>query len=123
MKLSLPTINIAGLAKAPVLIFLLFLKYRLYVLLLGIFIILSGACNQKPKSVPGLERISVDLSEARTGKLSEFFEPHIEYIWLEDDSQEAQLNAGLQKNTLLRKPDLHPGYLRVQMYPHFRQIR
>ncbi|WP_163380935.1 6-bladed beta-propeller [Cyclobacterium sp. SYSU L10401] len=97
MKLSLPTINIAGLAKAPVLIFLLFLKYRLYVLLLGIFIILSGACNQNPKSVPGLARISVDLSEARTGKLSEFFEPHIEYIWLEDGSEEAQLNAGLQK--------------------------
>ncbi|SHM63146.1 hypothetical protein SAMN04488057_102397 [Cyclobacterium lianum] len=97
MKLSLATFSIAGLAKAPGLKFLLFLQYWLYVLLLGNFIILSGACNPKTESVPGLERISVDLSEARTGKLSEFFEPSIEYIWLEDDSQEAQLNAGLQK--------------------------
>lgn len=97
MKLSPHTLSIAGLANAPILKFLLFLKYWLYVLLLGIFIILSGACNQKTESVPGLERISVDLSQARSGKLSEFFEPDISYIWLEDDSQEAQLNAGLQK--------------------------
>jgi hypothetical protein len=48
-------------------------------------------------SVSGLEVISVDLSESRSGKLSEFFEPQIDYIWLEDDSEEAQLNAGLQK--------------------------
>ncbi|MBD3628431.1 6-bladed beta-propeller [Cyclobacterium sp.] len=97
MKLSLPTLSIVGLAKASFFKFLLFIKYWLYVLLLGIFIGLPGGCNQKPNSVPGLERISVDLSESRTGKLSEFFEPSIEYIWLEDDSEEAQLNAGLHK--------------------------
>ena len=97
MKLSPPTLSIAGLVKASFFKFLLFLRYWLYVLLLGIFMALPGSCNQKPKFVPGLERISVDLSQARTGRLSEFFEPHIDYIWLEDDSEEAQLTAGLQK--------------------------
>ncbi|MDN3687914.1 6-bladed beta-propeller [Cyclobacterium jeungdonense] len=63
----------------------------------GLFFFLLGGCKQEPTSIPGLERISVDLSQARTGKLSEFFESHIEYIWLEDDSDEAQLNGGLQK--------------------------
>ncbi|MGX7835910.1 6-bladed beta-propeller, partial [Campylobacter fetus subsp. venerealis] len=29
--------------------------------------------------------------EAREGKLSEFFEPEIEYIWLKDDSEDSQL--------------------------------
>lgn len=50
--------------------------------------------NQKPYD---LEIVKIDLSEAREGKLSEFFEPEIEYIWLKDDSEEAQLSAGLQK--------------------------
>lgn len=45
----------------------------------------------------GLEIVKIDLSEAREGKLSEFFEPEIEYIWLKDDSEEAQLSAGLHK--------------------------
>ena len=76
---------------------LLFLRQRFYLLLVGIFTILSGACSQEPMSVSGLEVISVDLSESRSGKLSEFFEPHIDYIWLEDDSEEAQLNEGLHK--------------------------
>ncbi|WP_162416379.1 6-bladed beta-propeller [Cyclobacterium roseum] len=65
--------------------------------MVGLLFILLGGCNQEPTSVPGLERISVDLSQARTGKLSEFFEPSMDYIWLEDDSEEAQLNTGLQK--------------------------
>ncbi|WP_162416381.1 6-bladed beta-propeller [Cyclobacterium roseum] len=82
--------------KCPSLTAALCLKYC--GLIIGvIFFILIGGCKQEPTSVPGLERISVDLSQARTGKLSEFFEPHIEYIWLEDDSEEAQLTAGLQK--------------------------
>jgi hypothetical protein len=48
------------------------------------------------QSSDGLEIIKVDLSEAREGKLSEFFEPEIEYIWLKDDSKDAQL-GGLNK--------------------------
>lgn len=63
----------------------------------GIFFLLFGGCKQETKSDIGLEVISVDLSQSRSGKLSEFLEPHIEYIWLEDDSEEAQLTAGLQK--------------------------
>ena len=49
------------------------------------------------QSSDGLEIIKVDLSEAREGKLSEFFEPEIEYIWLKDDSEDAQLGDGLPK--------------------------
>ncbi|EPR67662.1 hypothetical protein ADICYQ_3302 [Cyclobacterium qasimii M12-11B] len=41
--------------------------------------------------------VSVDLSESRSGKLSEFFEPEINYIWLEDKLDEAQLNASLHQ--------------------------
>jgi hypothetical protein len=44
-----------------------------------------------------LEIISVDLSQLRTGKLSEFFEPEIEYIWLKDDTEDAHLYAGLHQ--------------------------
>ncbi|EON78517.1 hypothetical protein ADIS_0986 [Lunatimonas lonarensis] len=44
-----------------------------------------------------MEIISVDLSQSRSGKLSEFFEPHIEYIWLEDKEDEAHLTSGLQE--------------------------
>ncbi|WP_425640153.1 6-bladed beta-propeller [Algoriphagus yeomjeoni] len=43
-----------------------------------------------------METIKVDLSEAREGKLSEFFESEIEYIWLKDDVEDAQL-GGLNK--------------------------
>ena len=60
----------------------------------------SCSSNEKARSghsADGLEIIKIDLSEAREGKLSEFFEPEIEYIWLKDDSEDAQLNAGLQK--------------------------
>lgn len=49
-----------------------------------------------------LEVIKVDLSEAREGKLSEFFEPSIEYIWLKDESEESQLNAGLHQITFYK---------------------
>ncbi len=72
------------------------LKNRLS--LIGIFFsIVLGGCKQETKPDTDLEIISVDLSQSRIGKLSEFFEPNIEYIWLEDDSEEAQLTAGLQE--------------------------
>jgi len=69
-------------------------------LLLGI-LLFYGACTntsstESISSSDGLEIIKVDLSEAREGKLSEFFEPEIEYIWLKDDSEEAQVR-GLNK--------------------------
>lgn len=58
-------------------------------------------CTSDPKGVSkhtqDVEKIEIDLSKAREGKLSEFFEPEVEYIWLKDDSADAQLNAGLQK--------------------------
>ena len=44
-----------------------------------------------------MEIIKVDLSEAREGKLSKFFEPEIEYIWLKDDSDNALVGSGFQK--------------------------
>jgi len=62
-----------------------------------LFLFLTAGCKQETKSKSGLEIISVDLSQSRNGKLSEFFEPEIEYIWLEDDSEEAQLTSGLQE--------------------------
>ena len=62
-----------------------------------LFLSLTAGCKQETKYKSGLEIISVDLSQSRSGKLSEFFEPDIEYIWLEDDSEEAQLTEGLQK--------------------------
>lgn len=40
------------------------------------------------ESADGLEIIKVDLSEAREGKLSEFFEDEIEYIWLQENAEE-----------------------------------
>ncbi|UZD23514.1 6-bladed beta-propeller [Algoriphagus halophytocola] len=64
------------------------------------YIFVSCSSGEKGNSAAGndeLEIIKVDLSEAREGKLSEFFEPEIEYIWLKDDSEEAQLNAGLHQ--------------------------
>ncbi|WP_439482052.1 6-bladed beta-propeller [Cyclobacterium plantarum] len=97
MSLLLQPLRIATSAKIPFLKLWVFLRQRFYLLLAGIFIALLGGCDQKPKFVLGLERISADISQARTGRLSEFFESSIEYIWLEDDSEEAQLNAGLQK--------------------------
>lgn len=48
-------------------------------------------------SSDGLEIIKVDLSKAREGKLSEFFESEIQYIWLRDDVEDGQLAGGLQK--------------------------
>ncbi|WPR76903.1 6-bladed beta-propeller [Algoriphagus sp. NG3] len=51
----------------------------------------SGGNDNSEKSIDGLEIIKVDLSKAREGKLSEFFEPEIEYIWLKDDVEGAQL--------------------------------
>jgi hypothetical protein len=66
-----------------------------------LFLFLTAGCKQEIKSDTGLEVISVDLSQSRSGKLSEFFEPEIEYIWLEDDSEDdsedAQLYAGLHQ--------------------------
>jgi hypothetical protein len=76
-------------------------KLRIYVFLPIIFLSIF-ACSKSEKSDinatnEGLEIIKIDLSEAREGKLSEFFEPEIEYIWLKDDSEDAQLSAGLHK--------------------------
>ncbi|HSI78183.1 MAG TPA: 6-bladed beta-propeller [Lunatimonas sp.] len=62
-----------------------------------LFIFLTAGCKQETKSKSGLEIISVDLSQSRSGKLSEFFEPDIEYIWLEDDTEEAHLYVGLHQ--------------------------
>ena len=61
--------------------------YLILLVLLGVFL---GSCSSGDQSSSeqfsdGLEVIKVDLTEAREGKLSEFFEPEIEYIWLRDD--------------------------------------
>ncbi len=96
MSDSLSTYRYTQLTKRSLVTAALCLKN--YALIIGgIFFILFGGCKQETKSDTGLEVISVDLSQSRSGKLSEFFEPFIEYIWLEDDSEEAQLTAGLQK--------------------------
>lgn len=74
--------------------------YRWFWLLGGLILLLTSSCKQKnhvEKQEGGLAMVSVDLSQSRTGKLSEFFEPEISYIWLADDSEEAQLNAGLNQ--------------------------
>ncbi|WP_339925624.1 6-bladed beta-propeller [uncultured Cyclobacterium sp.] len=74
--------------------------YRWLWLLGGLILLLTSSCKQKKnveKQERGLAMVSVDLSQSRTGKLSEFFEPEISYIWLADDSEEAQLNAGLNQ--------------------------
>ncbi len=63
--------------------------------LLSLFSCHESANEEKPQN--DLEVIEIDLSKAREGKLSEFFEPEIEYIWLNDEEEEGQLNAGLQK--------------------------
>ncbi|WP_175499656.1 6-bladed beta-propeller [Algoriphagus aquimarinus] len=62
--------------------------------------VLSISCSSSEKessgqSNDGLEIIKVDLSEAREGKLSEFFEPEIEYIWLEDDSEDGLIGRDI----------------------------
>ncbi|SFT55777.1 hypothetical protein SAMN04489724_1324 [Algoriphagus locisalis] len=74
-------------------------KLRLFLICLLSSFLASCSSSDETKSEvssDGLEIIKVDLSEAREGKLSEFFEPEIEYIWLKDDSEEAQL-GGLNK--------------------------
>ena len=67
-----------------------------------ILILTLISCSKSEKSDfkgpnEGLETIKIDLSEAREGKISEFFEPEIEYIWLKDDLEDAQLSGGLHK--------------------------
>lgn len=57
----------------------------------------TAKTSENSVSINDLEVIKINLSEARKGKLSEFFEPMIEYIWLKDDSEDAQLSAGLHK--------------------------
>lgn len=69
-------------------------------LLLFLFLAVSFySCSGSDSNqvVDGLEIVKIDLSEAREGRLSEFFETEIEYTWLKDDSEEAQLSAGLHK--------------------------
>ena len=70
--------------------------------LLAVSILLSVflfSCSEKGESLSqdDLEVISIDLSKAFDGKLSEFFEPEVDYIWLKDDSEEAQLGADTDK--------------------------
>lgn len=68
--------------------------------LLSSFLLLASSCQQKAdieKQEGSVAVIQVDLSQSRTGKLSEFFEPEINYIWLEDELEEAQLNSNLQQ--------------------------
>lgn len=75
-------------------------KSILFLLLLLSSVFVSCSSDDKVSSDEvnnGLEIIKIDLSEAREGKLSEFFEPEIEYLWLKDDSEESQLNGGLHK--------------------------
>ena len=65
-----------------------------------LFLFIISGCNKKTqteKQEGGIELVIVDISESRTGKLSEFFEPEIDYIWLEDELDEAQLNVGLHQ--------------------------
>jgi len=72
-------------------------KSSLFLVFLLFTSIYSCSNSDSNQTVDGLEIVKIDLSEAREGKLSEFFESEIEYIWLKDDSEEAQLSAGLQK--------------------------
>ncbi|WP_057936295.1 6-bladed beta-propeller [Algoriphagus resistens] len=68
------------------------------VLFCSIFI--SCSSDDKEDSTEGrdsLETIHVDLSEAREGKLSEFFEPEIEYIWLKENGEEGLLGRGVRQ--------------------------
>lgn len=74
-------------------------KLRSY-FFLPILFISFFACSKSEKSDinaknEGLEIIKVDLSEAREGKLSEFFEPDIEYIWLKDDSEDGLIGRDI----------------------------
>lgn len=72
---------------------------KLILLLIGgIFLLLTSSCKQEVNTEEdprGVALVTVDLSESRSGKLSEFFEPEINYIWLEDKLDEAQLNGSL----------------------------
>ncbi|MDO6439125.1 6-bladed beta-propeller [Cyclobacterium sp. 1_MG-2023] len=74
---------------------------KLIPLLIGcILLLLTSSCKQEVNTQEdprGVALVTVDLSESRSGKLSEFFEPEINYIWLEDKLDEAQLNAGLHQ--------------------------
>lgn len=65
-------------------------------ILLSVFLF---SCSEKGESLSqnDLEVISIDLSKAYDGKLSEFFEPEVDYVWLKDDSEEAQIGAGTNK--------------------------
>jgi hypothetical protein len=78
--------------------FLTRIYFLITILFCGFLVSCAPKNDKKSLQADGdLELIKIDLSEAREGKLSEFFEPEIEYIWLKDDSEEAQLSAGLQK--------------------------
>lgn len=57
------------------------------------------SCSEKGENLSqsDLEIITIDLSKAYDGKLSEFFESEVDYIWLKDDSEETQLGNGIDK--------------------------
>ncbi|RAI91461.1 6-bladed beta-propeller [Algoriphagus yeomjeoni] len=74
------------------------LRLFLFCLLSGFFVACSSSDkNNSEESIDGLEIIKVDLSETREGKLSEFFEPEIEYIWLKDDVEDGLLGRELSQ--------------------------
>src|SRR5690606_11042099 len=79
--------------------FVIHLKYCSWIP--GVFFFgLIVCCNNGTSSDEkreGLQLVSVDISKSRSGKFSEFFEAEAEYIWLKDDSDDALLNAGLNK--------------------------
>ncbi|WP_439489999.1 6-bladed beta-propeller [Algoriphagus sp.] len=68
-------------------------NYPLFIILICTIFVSCSSGNKEnlAEGSDGLQIIKVDLSKAREGKLSEFFEPEIEYIWLRDDSEDSQL--------------------------------
>jgi len=68
-------------------------------LLVSLLSIIFYSCSSPEfnKVSDGLELIKIDLSEAREGKLSEFFEPEIEYIWLKDESTDGLIGGDISQ--------------------------
>lgn len=66
-------------------------------IILSILTFIATGCDEKPKTGKVSERngvltIKVDLNEVKEGKLTDYFEPHIDYVILEDNDQtEAQI--------------------------------
>src|SRR5690606_15099778 len=71
----------------------------LFLFLLSFIFIFCSSDDKEISSQPvdGLDVIKVDLSEVREGRLSEFFEPEIEYIWLKDDVDDGLIGRDLSQ--------------------------